>query len=469
MIIKNTIIIIVLIILASLTWSLINKPFKIRLSIKKINNYKEANIVTPEDDYYHHPYSEIGERYLTYLPHSGLHNQRIALINALLLAKALNRTLLMPELNIGKGAFWSPFHVLSRQIDLCPSIVKQGRQDLIVSTKCYGYRKYKPVPMESIFDLTTAYQLGIRVESREDMSRDFIKHHARLHHISPIKYSLNDSVRYSYQIHDHHLDQWQPQPGDGDTYKYDSHIDLASLRNRPEPYLEFGSLFGTTRLILREPELMWIREYLHRTTAINHPVVNEQSQRIQEELNYDYVSVHLRQGDGVFLEMTEETIGEIEIALSEQLATVSHSSTRKEEDSQRKMTEEDRLSRAQLVTQSLLTQSNMTTRERLGECLSVRDLQIPRLQIIYLATDALEPKRQFSELFEHYPCIFTLNDFYNAKTKNKESIESFLLPMIDAEVASRAKLFIGTPKSTYSAYVRYRNQHHRHLEFFTPQ
>ncbi|KAL7340940.1 hypothetical protein BJY59DRAFT_112990 [Rhodotorula toruloides] len=41
------------------------------------------------------------ERYLGFLPHSGYHNQRIALQNALLLGKLLNRTVLVPPIWIG--------------------------------------------------------------------------------------------------------------------------------------------------------------------------------------------------------------------------------------------------------------------------------------------------------------------------------------------------------------------------------
>ncbi|KAL8284078.1 hypothetical protein RQP46_005191 [Phenoliferia psychrophenolica] len=39
-------------------------------------------------------------RYLSYLPHSGFHNQRIALTNAFVLSTLLNRTLLVPPITI---------------------------------------------------------------------------------------------------------------------------------------------------------------------------------------------------------------------------------------------------------------------------------------------------------------------------------------------------------------------------------
>ncbi|BGP12547.1 hypothetical protein JCM10213_004868 [Rhodosporidiobolus nylandii] len=47
------------------------------------------------------PPKAAGARYIGYLPHSGYHNQRIALQNALLLGKLLNRTVLVPPVWIG--------------------------------------------------------------------------------------------------------------------------------------------------------------------------------------------------------------------------------------------------------------------------------------------------------------------------------------------------------------------------------
>ena len=49
------------------------------------------------------------EKYITYLPHSGLHNQRIALENAVFMAWALNRTLILPPLILRKHFPFSMF------------------------------------------------------------------------------------------------------------------------------------------------------------------------------------------------------------------------------------------------------------------------------------------------------------------------------------------------------------------------
>ncbi|EPB90222.1 hypothetical protein HMPREF1544_02907 [Mucor circinelloides 1006PhL] len=391
-------------------------------------------------------------KYMTYLPHSGLHNQRISLINAMIIAHALNRTLLMPELNIGSATFWADSNELAKQLELCPTYIKQNKKEASRRLRCHVYRKYKPLPVDSIFDLSSAHALDIHTEQRSDMSRDYIHRHASAHQLNETVYSVQDPFRYSYQIHDHDPDLYEFDHQDMND-KYLEHITLNELRARPETYLEFGSLFGTSRLQLYEPEMIWLREYLHRTTGLNHPEIKHSSQKIIQALGSRYTSVHLRQGDGIFQKMATETIAQVESALSSNLTMGHNNSNYINEQVMRRL------------------KSTKSVQERLKQCQSAQHLQDPQVEMIYLATDASNPQQEFPQMFNRYPCLFTLSDFYNAKVllqrKRHDKMDSLLPPMIDAEIASHANLFIGTPKSTYSAYVRYRNQHYRVLDFFS--
>src|SRR5690242_15261885 len=56
------------------------------------------------------------EKFLAYFSHSGYHNQRIALENALLLAKLLNRTLLLPPAVLGRPLPWASFDIMYRRL-----------------------------------------------------------------------------------------------------------------------------------------------------------------------------------------------------------------------------------------------------------------------------------------------------------------------------------------------------------------
>ncbi|KAG0300507.1 hypothetical protein BGZ97_003194 [Linnemannia gamsii] len=55
-------------------------------------------------------------KYLTFLPHSGFHNQRTELENALLLARLLNRTLIMPKVYLGPPMPWLSFNLLHSRL-----------------------------------------------------------------------------------------------------------------------------------------------------------------------------------------------------------------------------------------------------------------------------------------------------------------------------------------------------------------
>lgn len=84
------------------------------------------------------------ERYLAYAPHSGFHNQRIAFINALTLAKLLNRTLLVPPVILGDVVPWAQSANLRGMLEVaekapfreCETLGKNARETLEVSLFC---------------------------------------------------------------------------------------------------------------------------------------------------------------------------------------------------------------------------------------------------------------------------------------------------------------------------------------------
>lgn len=96
-------------------------------------------------------------KYLSYFTHSGLHNQRIALENALVLAKALNRTLLVPFLRLGKPIRYVSFEKLRRFLVLgsktglehCP-LVPVG---IPAPDECSGYEEWTSIPWDHLVDL----------------------------------------------------------------------------------------------------------------------------------------------------------------------------------------------------------------------------------------------------------------------------------------------------------------------------
>src|SRR6266702_3408032 len=100
-----------------------------------------------------------GERYLAYLPHSGFHNQRIALENALVLARILNRTLLVPPAHLGSNVFsYHKFDELNRLL------VHSGKQGLLHCSEvpshvsppeCWDYYDHTHVSWDWLVDLSS--------------------------------------------------------------------------------------------------------------------------------------------------------------------------------------------------------------------------------------------------------------------------------------------------------------------------
>ncbi|KAG0174291.1 hypothetical protein DFQ28_002671 [Apophysomyces sp. BC1034] len=399
---------------------------------------------------YHRPQEPvwIEEKFLTYLPHSGLHNQRIALINAMVLAKALNRTLIMPELNIGKANFWHPSHKLAHHLDQCVGRNRTPANSLAAG--CREYRRYSPVPVDTMFDLTPAYYSGVRLLQRLDMNLNYFKRFWSVpdDHV----FYVDDFSRFSYRVYD---SRQNTMP----LLNYQERIDMEDLQNRPEPFLVFGSLFGSHRLALDRPELRWLWNYLFREMGMSYPAVTEQALQVVAKLGGpgEFASVHLRQGDGIFKTTMAQTMDVVRGNLT--LATPN----------EEKSTEDD----TTIEKLNKLREANRYE-DLLNMCQTVKRTNNPRLHIIFMATDAPQPRLTLQYLFDEFVCLFSLSDFPNVMATtasltatplaphNEQStypvrFGSLLLPLIDAEIASHASFFVGTPKSTFSKYIQHRN------------
>lgn len=378
------------------------------------------------------------DRFITYLPHSGLHNQRIALINAAVLAYALNRTLILPEMNMGRATYWRPYDELAGRLDVC---TKQPRVETEQSVYCHEYRDYVPVPVDAIFDLRPMHALGIRTIQRHSMRADYFERYWDISskQMDYYTYKIDDTVRYSYQIHD--------TPDDNiNLWRFEKRLELQELESHSDkPFLLFGSLFGSQRLALTRQDLKDVREYLKQEMGVTHPSVHMYAASIVQQLGGEnhYSSVHLRQGDGAFKKMAVQTMDRIRSKL---VQTASENST--------------------LINASIdQLEATSNTRERLRRCVaSQANVVHPRLRLIYMATDAKNPREKFHDLFSEFLCLFTLNDFPDIVQFVTQASDaphgrgSLLLPLVDAEVAARADFFVGTPRSTMSGYIQQRNK-----------
>ncbi|KAI9317020.1 hypothetical protein BX666DRAFT_1941144 [Dichotomocladium elegans] len=388
------------------------------------------------------------EKYLTFYPHSGLHNQRLGLVNALVLARALNRTLLLPELNLGKGAHWAASPLLARRMGTCVDIPVPKRKG-----ECYDYRRYIPLPASQVFDLAALDGLGIRWIERTDMHPSYLDDAFSREEI----YALNDTTRFSYRIYD-------MRNNTRDLLQFEYRVDLEDLVLRDEPLMVFGSLFSTFRLVLdNRPDLRWLRDYLSGELGFNNPTVLRQALDVAAKLGGPgaFASVHLRTGDGVFRVVMDDTMTRMRQTLQTLLSDTAANAPDHHQDV-------DRINA--LSSNSTRQQHNgVPITSRLQECLLAqkhpqngkRRSTHPRLQMIFMATDAPEPRRTLPDLFDEFVCMFTLSDFQESIDQTILSSQRYgvlFLPLIDAEIATYGEVFVGTPRSTFSKYIESRNR-----------
>ncbi|KAG2224671.1 hypothetical protein INT45_007916 [Circinella minor] len=395
--------------------------------------------------------SNPNEKYITFYPHSGLHNQRLGLLNAMVLAKALDRTLILPQINLGKGVYWADSPLLAQKLSDCPEKPLSERNGL-----CADYRKYVPVPVSTVFDLSSLHRLGIRYIERDDMRTTYFQD--RFNFEEDHIYQVNDDKRSSYRIYDS-INSTEPL----NKFKY--RINLQDLEKRPEQLIEFGSLFGTPRLVLdARNDLYWLLQHLSGEIGFGNPTVMQETLNIVSLLGGpgNFVSVHLRTGDGVFKTIMARTMDKVRQTLERY--TTLHRMHHEQE-------------YAIMARLQALAQEGQT-RELLNECTAIqhhRDLLHPRLRLIFMATDTAQPRQTLPDLFEEFVCLFTLPDFpeivqetvEGASPAAREQNDHFgplLLPLIDAEIASHGSFFVGTRKSTFSKYIQFRNR--RFLSYY---
>ncbi|CAO3644408.1 unnamed protein product [Cunninghamella echinulata] len=435
------------------------------------------------------------EKYISYLPHSGLHNQRIALINSILLAKALNRTLIVPEVNLGTATYWRPSSILPKRLDACgEEYYEENDQTRRLKEKdraywkamCFDYRNYLPMEVNRIFDIMSiAEALDIKIIQRRDMKLDYYERYWSIpqdESNQTLVYQVDDPDRYAYQI----VDTLNTNNKKKFT-KYTTQYTFQQLNQIEQPFLLFNSLFGSTRLILNDPSWQSIQQQIREGMIVHHPWVLKASDIVMNRLGGqgNYMSVHLRMGDGIFKKIMEETMEKVrqQLIQRQQIEEEKEKTTFELDPAilQQAISLKNNHRHSHLHHQNNNKNNKNQTEERLKFCLHLQQLNYPhhlhhRFSLIYMTTDASSPHETLSHLYDEFLCLFALDDFQDIiqdtlnlspplidhHHQNDPVIHttkgSVFLPLIDAEIASRASFFVPTLQSTFSAYITQRNR-----------
>lgn len=430
----------------------------------------------------HRPTSD--EKFITYLPHSGFHNQRIELENAFLLASYLNRTLLLPSVFLGNPAMpWLRFEKMydrlllqtKRGLEHCPQI----EPDAPLPAECLNYFRWTAVPWTFFYDLSTIQQ-HINIVFRHDLSWEWIQD---TFNVKPKDiYFMKDMSPYDFRVYDK---PDSPTP----LGKFVNRLDLATLEAIEERVLHFGSVFGTYRVLAQTEQHAELLRILRSQMIFRNPTLMETASRIVSQLGGvgNFVGLHIRVGDGLFKvrasihidDMYHNLVDNFTDLTVDQVAyyeDYKHDQDRQENNEYevRQLRdfkpfegELDKPIQVNHPPQEVLAKHlGQEPPERLSRsCQKPRDSVTGRFSktVIYIATDAPSPRTNplLRKIYTTFPCVFDLSDFSNdlhdlkriQVTEEKVKLESYLIPMVDAVIAAQGHTFYGTPGSTFSSYI----------------
>ncbi|ORZ05451.1 hypothetical protein BCR42DRAFT_428324 [Absidia repens] len=443
----------------------------------------------PDPFTFHTPTAD--EKFLTYLPHSGFHNQRIELENALLLAFYLNRTLLIPDVYLGNPAMpWLRFDKMyerillqtKRGLDHCPQIPMGAPYPM----ECLNYDRWTKVPWTFFYDLTPLTD-QVRLVLRPDLSLQWLESTLGINTTSSKSKSsirfLKDMSPYEFRVYDHMASKTPLS-------KFMHRYDVGTLQAMDETLLHFGSVFGTHRVLAQQAShAAWLQQI--RTHLIfKTPVLVETARQVVEQLGGvgSFVGVHLRVGDGLFKVRASINIDDIYHALVNQFTDL----TLDELQSLDPQHHEDRKERTDYEVKTLRVVTNITTadvpltvnhtgyeeQQRIGTTppASLGLKCRPSHQdggaggtarfsrtVIYIATDAPNPAHNplLRKIYDTFPCVFDLSDFSFAfdalrqvvVADERVRLDDYLIPMLDAIIAAQGEHFFGTKDSTFTSYI----------------
>lgn len=408
-----------------------------------------------------------GERYLAYLPHSGFHNQRIALENALVLARILNRTLLVPPAHLGSNVF--SYHKFD---ELYRLLVHSGKQGLLHCSKvpsrvsppeCWDYHGYTHVSWDWLVDLSS-----VAVEQP-------LFHHHELFAYPWLEnpppdadtLRLRDQTPYDFRFVD-----YTPAPDAPPHPRYRISYPIATLAASDAQLIQLGTLFGSARLHLSERRHRAARTAIRESMAFANPHLRRAALATAHALGGPdaFLAAHVRLSNGPFLAVQAQTVrvawyrlvacalrganasaGSAEVHALERRLVPANAELPPPRDALR--VDVDYVSPGGSATM----RAGACAGKRQHEERALAALNVP----LFVATD-LEDAPALAPLRAAFPCMVLLRDLGVPEVRalgrlvNAEDgvrLGPFLVPLLEAVIAARAWAVVGTEGSTFSGYV----------------
>ncbi|KAH8999701.1 hypothetical protein EDB86DRAFT_2909780 [Lactarius hatsudake] len=410
------------------------------------------------------------ERYLAYLPHSGFHNQRIALENALVLARILNRTLLVPPAHLGSNVF--SYH---KSDELYRLLVHSGKQGLFHCSKvpsiisppeCWGYYDYTYVSWDWLVDLSS-------VAIEQPLFHHELFTYPWLENPPPDAdtLKLRDQTAYDFRFVD-----YTPAPDAPSHPRYHTAYLIATLAASDAQLIQLGTLFGSARLHLRDRGHRAARTAIRERMAFANPYLRRASLAAAHALGGPdaFLAAHVRLANGPFLVVQAQTVrvawyrlvacalrganasagGSAEVHTLERRLVPANAGLPPPHEALR--LDVDYVSPVAPPGGSAMRASACVGKQQHEER-ALAALNVP----LFVATD-MEDTPALAPLRSAFPCMVLMRDLVVPEVRalgrlvNAEDgvrLGPFLVPLLEAAIAAQAWAVVGTEGSTFSAYV----------------
>ncbi|CAB4393950.1 unnamed protein product [Rhizophagus irregularis] len=278
--IKKNILIIILFIICLIV--LLNSQHILNDDNKNTNNSNESydpSLIIEDEDYKYFPSYSKNERFMTYLPHGDIFQQKDELENAVILAYSLNRTLIIPPIILGLNIEFINSKSLRKKLSSLGTnhnqsecfiktiIPEQKETKYEIDINCLNdFVSYSLLRWDSLFNLNLIKK-NIHLLYRKNF--DQIKLEEMLNITNPI----NDIY---------------------DITKSSTLKDLNFIRSRNEKLLSFDYLSGLD--FIENDHLIFLNQ-LNSSIELNNPVILDISNNIINEKlggKKNYIGVHAR-------------------------------------------------------------------------------------------------------------------------------------------------------------------------------
>ena len=448
------------------TTTLFKQNEKYEMQHKILSTTAESPIMPPFE----------GEKYLAYLPHSGLSNQRIELANALLLSHMLNRTLIIPPAFLGSVFGWMNRIQLEERLEwlttpknfpkICQRPTPGKLPSYVQRSKCAEYRHFGALSWTDLHDFSSLQEAGIKIKLQSVISMKQMKEDLQLNDTDI--YLHQDAQLYDWRLYQNHseaVELLQNKLNYFDSFsgrRYYKVLLPRHFQRRTEKLLYLGGIFGSTRFNLIDPQDKQMQEKIKQ--VLHYRLDTPLGETVKAVVNYlggkgSFMAVHFRTGDNPF---RKEVPTNLKTFVKNMTDIISHEAYVQHRDENETV---DLAHNCLNIASPPSFNDDNNNNDGSNEY-KFSTNHLGRRAKVYIATDHRDPRGLTSSLmpwFDEFPCTTVLDDLpehlfapldgLRDIVVPSKSLKSFLIPIVDAMVAAHGKQILTTPRSTFSKYI----------------